>query len=64
MTFNTQNAFILIASICSVPVLSSAYYNNDFFTRISKDEVNTYWTNEIDAHSFIKESFSCELAVR
>ena len=52
--------FFLVVAICVGSALSSAYYNNEYFERISKNEVNEHWTADIDAHSFIKDTFSCE----
>lgn len=54
----------LFAAVFTGTALSSAYYNNEFFTRITKDEVDKHWTNEVDAHSFIKESFSFETVLK
>ena len=60
MTKKIHTKFLLAVALCSGLALSSSYYNNEYFKRIPKDEVNTYWTEEIDAHSFIKDTFSCE----
>ena len=53
---------ILTAALAlfATPCLSSVYYNNDFFTRIPTEEVAEHWTGRVDAHSFIKDTFSCE----
>ena len=61
MATKLHTKFLLAVALCSGLALSSSYYNNEYFKRIPRDEVNTYWTEEIDAHSFIKDTFSCEL---
>ena len=55
------NAFTTAAlALLATPCLSSVYYNNDFFTRIPTEETVKYWSNTVDAHGFIKDTFSCE----
>lgn len=50
----------VFAVLCVSPALSSVYYNNEFFERISSKDVVNDWNGNVDAHSFIKSSFSCE----
>lgn len=45
---------------CAGPVLSSIYYDNNFFTRIPSEETVKYWTDKVDTYSFITDTFSCE----
>lgn len=55
------SVLLLAIATCTTPVLSSAYYDNAFFTRITKQEVDTYWNDEVDAHSYIKGTYACDV---
>lgn len=61
MTPIPTHVFLLITAFCARFALSSTLYNNDFFTRISKEEVNEVWNKDVDPSSFITDSFSCEV---
>ena len=61
MTLRLPGALLLITAVCTRLALSSTLYNNDFFTRITKEEVNKVWNNDVDPSSFITDSFSCEV---
>lgn len=43
-----------------VPVLSSSYYNNEYFPYILNREIENSWTDEVKVNNFVKKSFSCE----
>ena len=45
-------------------VSASAIYNNEFFPRISKQDIVDHWNGVVDAHNFIKDTFSCEVVQR
>lgn len=57
-------AFLSLGIFYQRLVSASAYYNNEFFTRITRDEVNSLWTNEVDAHSFLADPYTCEIVLR
>lgn len=48
----------------TAPVLSSSYYNNEYFPYILNREIENSWTNEVKVNNFVKKSFSCEQIYR
>lgn len=58
------HTLFLVHALCVGHALSSAYYNNEFFPRITKAEADMYWTDDVDAHSIIKQPFYCETVLR
>lgn len=56
--------FLFIITFCLKTVWSSAYYNNEFFARISKSDVANYWNGNIDMSSYARNSFSCETIIK
>ena len=56
----TAAATVLAAMTMAMSCVEASVYNdNMYFPEITKKEVVTSW-KKIDAHSFIKPSFSCE----
>ena len=61
MPWNTAIATAFIVVVFVKTALSSTYYNNEYFARVNRKDFVDQWSSNIDAHSFIKKPFSCEV---